>query len=79
MDITAKLEALAAAPRPFVCVTVWRHDDGRVERREFAQPRRAMIENHARRYLGNIGRTYEKEAGGRVTLESCNIVERLEA
>lgn len=76
MDITAKLEALAAGPKPFVCISTWRHDDGRVELREMAQPRRAMAENHANRYRPHVGRTYDKEAGGRVTLESVEVVER---
>lgn len=52
MDIIAKLEALAAGPKPWAAVTTYK--SGRV--RVLAQPREAMARNHAEMEARKIGR-----------------------
>lgn len=77
-DVVAMLERLAAEPKPFQVVGMWRHEDGSLERKPYRtpQPRLSMAENCAnglRRFVGKP----EKTASGRtVTLESVEIEER---
>jgi hypothetical protein len=72
------LERLAAMPKPFQVVGIWRHADGSTERRDYRppQPRRPMAENCAnglRRFIGKPDRTPQ---GTAVTLESVEVEER---
>lgn len=70
MDMTARLEALAAEPKRFVAVGYWRHADGSLERRERApQPRFSMAEGAANRLRRAIGKPDKTSDGRTVVLE----------
>jgi len=77
VDTVAMLERLAAAPKPFVAVETWQHEDGTIERRDRApQPRLAMAENGANGMRRFIGRTYDNGKGGKVRLIAVDVEER---
>lgn len=67
MDITKRLEALAAEPKNWRCTTTY--SDGKVQTLD--QPRQSMAEAHAdgkRRFLGKV--VHIKEDGTKVTCDS---------
>jgi len=77
VDTVAMLERLAAAPKPFVAVETWQHEDGTIERRDRCpSPRLTMAENSANGMRRFIGRTYDNGKGGKVTLIAVDVEER---
>jgi hypothetical protein len=70
MDITARLEALAAMPKDWRCISIF--SDGKV--RNLDQPTKAQAEAHAngqRRFLGKVcGKTAD---GTPVTLDIVEV------
>jgi hypothetical protein len=80
VDIVAKLEALAAEPKPFVCVAYWRHADGTLERKPWApMPRRAMAESRERHLRQFIGKPQKTQTGFTVTLERVEVIDERES
>lgn len=75
MTIEQRLEALAAEPKRFQVIGLWRHEDGTLERRPYrgAQPRRSMAENSANGLRRFIGKPDKTAGGGSVSLESVEV------
>lgn len=69
MDMTARLEALASGPKPWLVTSVW--SDGE---RTLRQPKEAMARNYAERESRRIGKDLiSRETGKTVQLLSVTV------
>lgn len=74
-DVVAMLERLAAEPKPFQVVGLWRHEDGSLERKPYRapQPRLTMAENCANGLRRFVGKPDRASSGLTVTLEAVEV------
>ena len=64
MDMVARLEALAAGPKPWLVTSIWSNGE-----RTLRQPREAMARNYAEREARRIGKDLiSRETGETVQL-----------
>lgn len=70
MDVTARLEAIAAGPKPWLIKTIF--EDGRV--RTLRQPFEKSARNFAERESRNIGRDLiNRETGATVRIKAVTV------
>lgn len=70
----AFLERLAAAPKPFVAVALWKREDGSVERKRWApQPRHSMAQARVNHWLKSVGCEDKTATGEKVVLIGAEV------